>query len=63
MDHNSEIIYLNYCNCGHHSAQMDDPFSIKAANFQFYENFSEACGCLDFHNFPTFKPSVDDAKG
>ncbi|XP_010625015.1 protein SMG8 isoform X2 [Fukomys damarensis] len=49
------------CNCGRKQAPRDDPFDIKAANYDFYQLLEEkCCGKLDHINFPVFEPSTPD---
>ncbi|XP_064115140.1 uncharacterized protein LOC135221254 [Macrobrachium nipponense] len=64
MAHNSGVVYVSFCNCGRRQGQREDSFSIKAANYTFYQQLAESC-CSRLENtipFPTFKPSVTDAK-
>ncbi|XP_066949064.1 nonsense-mediated mRNA decay factor SMG8-like isoform X2 [Macrobrachium rosenbergii] len=63
MAHNSGVVYVSFCNCGRRQGQREDSFSIKAANYTFYQQLAESCcSRLDSIPFPTFKPSVTDAK-
>ena len=64
LAHNSGVMYGSFCNCGRRQGQREDSFSIKAANYTFYCQLAEnCCSRLDSIQFPTFKPSVTDAKG
>lgn len=64
MNHSSNVVYVSYCNCGKHQGQMEDPFTVKAANFDFYEKMRENfCSLLESFPFPCFKSSIDDARG
>lgn len=64
MEHSSGVRYLSACDCGHKQGTRDDPFTIRAANYDFYKILSVECGCdmLDRINFPVFQPSVKDYK-
>lgn len=55
-------MYLSACNCGHKQGTRDDPFTIRAANYDFYQIMANdcVCGCLDRINFPVFQPSTQD---
>lgn len=37
MNHNSRGRSTSSCNCGKKQAARDDPFDIKAANYDFYQ--------------------------
>ncbi|XP_043910208.1 protein SMG8 [Protopterus annectens] len=59
--HNSRARTTSSCNCGRKQAPRDDPFDIKAANYDFYQLFDEkCCGKLDRIHFPVFQPSTPD---
>lgn len=59
--HNSRARSTGACNCGRKQAPRDDPFDIKAANYDFYQLLEEkCCGKLDHINFPIFEPSTPD---
>ncbi|XP_008009446.2 nonsense-mediated mRNA decay factor SMG8 [Chlorocebus sabaeus] len=59
--HNSRARSTGACNCGRKQAPRDDPFDIKAANYDFYQLLEEkCCGKLDHINFPVFEPSTPD---
>uniref|UniRef100_A0A8D2L3N8 Nonsense-mediated mRNA decay factor SMG8 n=2 Tax=Varanus komodoensis TaxID=61221 RepID=A0A8D2L3N8_VARKO len=59
--HNSRARCTSACNCGRKQAPRDDPFDIKAANYDFYQLLEEkCCGKLDHINFPVFQPSTPD---
>lgn len=63
MAHNSGVVYVSFCNCGHRQGQREDPFTPKAANYDFYAHCAETCcNQLETVTFPTFKPSGPDAK-
>ncbi|XP_006265708.3 nonsense-mediated mRNA decay factor SMG8 [Alligator mississippiensis] len=59
--HNSRARSTGACNCGRKQAPRDDPFDIKAANYDFYQVLEEkCCGKLEHINFPIFQPSTPD---
>ncbi|XP_415875.7 protein SMG8 isoform X1 [Gallus gallus] len=59
--HNSRARSTGACNCGRKQAPRDDPFDIKAANYDFYQLLEEkCCGKLEHINFPIFQPSTPD---
>ncbi|XP_050543577.1 nonsense-mediated mRNA decay factor SMG8 isoform X2 [Daktulosphaira vitifoliae] len=62
MEHSSSVVYLSACNCGHKQGTREDPFTIKAANYDFYQMIAKecVCSCLDQINFPVFQPSTQD---
>ncbi|XP_050420698.1 nonsense-mediated mRNA decay factor SMG8 isoform X3 [Adelges cooleyi] len=62
MEHSSSVVYLSACNCGHKQGTREDPFTIRAANYDFYQLMANdcVCGCLDQINFPVFQPSTQD---
>lgn len=64
MEHSSSIVYLSACNCGHKQGTREDPFTIRTANYDFYQIMANdcICGCLDRINFPVFQPSTQDYK-
>ncbi|KAK8373994.1 hypothetical protein O3P69_016215 [Scylla paramamosain] len=64
LPHSSGVTYISFCNCGRRQGQREDPFSMNDANFVFYSHLAESCcSRLDSISFPTFKPSVSDARG
>uniref|UniRef100_A0A2S2PTR6 Nonsense-mediated mRNA decay factor SMG8 n=2 Tax=Schizaphis graminum TaxID=13262 RepID=A0A2S2PTR6_SCHGA len=62
MEHSSSVMYLSACNCGHKQGTREDPFTIRTANYDFYQIMANdcVCGCLDRINFPVFQPSTQD---
>ena len=50
------------CDCGRTQGTRDDPYTVKLANYTFYQQISKGCACsgLDRHTFPTFEPSVTE---
>lgn len=64
MDHNSSIKYISACNCGHRQANRDDPFSIRQANFDFFNLLSAKCSCNELagFEFPVFDGPLENAR-
>ncbi|KAK7791770.1 hypothetical protein R5R35_012316 [Gryllus longicercus] len=62
MEHSSGVRYISACNCGRKQGPREDPFTMRAANFDFYKLLSEDCGCAKLENvqFPVFQPSTQD---
>lgn len=60
MPHSSRSKNLCACNCGKMQANRDDPFDIKAANFDFYKNLeTNCCGELEHFEFPVFEATSE----
>uniref|UniRef100_A0A914EQH7 Nonsense-mediated mRNA decay factor SMG8 n=1 Tax=Acrobeloides nanus TaxID=290746 RepID=A0A914EQH7_9BILA len=53
--HSSGIRYLSTCNCGRTQMLRNDPFGLKDANFDFYEQF-HCCKNTERYEFPIFEP-------
>lgn len=62
LEHSSGVRFVSACNCGRSQGTRDDPFTIKAANYDFYKVIGTECGCdrLDKIHFPIFQPSTKD---
>uniref|UniRef100_A0A8C4R9L3 Nonsense-mediated mRNA decay factor SMG8 n=1 Tax=Eptatretus burgeri TaxID=7764 RepID=A0A8C4R9L3_EPTBU len=60
LPHCSRARTTGTCNCGYRQATRDDPFTLQAANFDFYEMLEEKC-CknLEHFAFPVFQHSGD----
>ncbi|XP_070560793.1 nonsense-mediated mRNA decay factor SMG8-like [Ptychodera flava] len=62
MPHSSHCKTTSACNCGRKQGQREDPFDIKAANYDFYQTMeSKCCNSLDPYKFPVFQPSEDES--
>ncbi|XP_068084532.1 nonsense-mediated mRNA decay factor SMG8 isoform X2 [Anabrus simplex] len=61
-EHSSGVRYVSACNCGRKQGPREDPFSVRAANYEFYRLLAEECGCnkLESIHFPVFQPSTQD---
>lgn len=54
---------ISACNCGKTQGRRPDPFTIRQANFEFYQIMASscvACGKLEKISFPVFEPSIND---
>lgn len=63
-EHSSGVRYVSTCNCGRRQAPRPDPYTLQAANYEFYSLLAEECGCDEFDvvRFPVFQPSTKDYK-
>ncbi|KAJ9589501.1 hypothetical protein L9F63_017286, partial [Diploptera punctata] len=59
MEHSSGVRYISACNCGRKQGPREDPFTMRAANYDFYQLLGEECGCnhLESIRFPVFQPT------
>ncbi|XP_050702519.1 nonsense-mediated mRNA decay factor SMG8-like [Eriocheir sinensis] len=63
MPHSSGVTYISFCNCGRRQGQREDPFTVHDANHLFYSLLADTCCTrLEAITFPTFKPSVSNAR-
>jgi hypothetical protein len=62
MEHSSGVRYVSACNCGRKQVPREDPFTMQAANYDFYRRLGEECGCnhLESVRFPLFQPSTQN---
>jgi protein SMG8 len=62
MEHSSGVRYISACNCGRKQGPREDPFTMQAANYDFYQLLGEECGCnhLESIHFPVFQPSTQN---
>ena len=60
MEHCSGVRYVCACNCGRCQGPREDPFSLRQANYDFFQLLSKQCGCsqLESIQFPVFQPST-----
>ncbi|XP_058124379.1 nonsense-mediated mRNA decay factor SMG8 [Anopheles ziemanni] len=62
-EHSSGVIYVSACNCGRTQGHREDPYTIRQANYEFYQIIAKSCSnCnrLERVQFPIFEPSVSD---
>ncbi|GJQ87999.1 hypothetical protein Trydic_g12925 [Trypoxylus dichotomus] len=64
QEHCSGVRYIAACDCGRIQRPREDPYTIKLANYTFYNQVSKECGCsaLERIHFPAFEPSTKDDK-
>ncbi|CAM9964695.1 unnamed protein product [Lampetra fluviatilis] len=56
VPHCSRSRATSTCNCGSHQGTREDPFTLRAANFTFFEMMEDKyCGKLEHFAFPTFE--------
>ncbi|XP_055613167.1 nonsense-mediated mRNA decay factor SMG8 [Uranotaenia lowii] len=63
MDHSSGVIFVSACNCGRTQGHREDPYTIRQANYEFYQLISKSCSncnVLERVKFPVFEPSSND---
>uniref|UniRef100_A0A182XB25 Nonsense-mediated mRNA decay factor SMG8 n=1 Tax=Anopheles quadriannulatus TaxID=34691 RepID=A0A182XB25_ANOQN len=62
-EHSSGVIYVSSCNCGRTQGHREDPYTIRQANYEFYQMIAKSCSnCnrLERVQFPVFEPSSSD---
>ncbi|KAI9585523.1 hypothetical protein GQX74_001370 [Glossina fuscipes] len=42
-EHSSGVVYISACNCGKTQGRREDPYSIRHANYEFYEYMANNC--------------------
>ncbi|XP_011684997.1 PREDICTED: protein SMG8-like isoform X4 [Wasmannia auropunctata] len=59
-EHCSGVRYVCACNCGRIQGSREDPFSLKQANYDYFQMLAKQCGCaqLELVQFPVFQPST-----
>ena len=64
MRHVSAAKIISACDCGRRQGNREDPFTVKAANHDFYAQMWNKCNCghLERIVFPVFEPSSDNIK-
>lgn len=63
VEHSSGVVYISTCNCGRTQGRRDDPYTIRQANYDFYQLLAiscSACSKLEKINFAVFEPSIND---
>lgn len=64
-DHSSGVVYISTCNCGRTQGRRDDPYTIRQANYDFYQVLAKSCpscGKVEKIDFSVFEPSTNDFK-
>ncbi|KAL0881402.1 hypothetical protein ABMA27_001270 [Loxostege sticticalis] len=60
-EHSSGVRYISACNCGRTKCSREDPYTVKRANYTFYQQAADECGVcptLQAIDFPVFQPST-----
>ncbi|CAK9818597.1 Nonsense-mediated mRNA decay factor SMG8 [Anthophora quadrimaculata] len=59
-EHCSGVRYVCACNCGRCQSSREDPFSLRQANYDYFQMLAKQCGCaqLESIQFPVFQPST-----
>ncbi|EZA51583.1 hypothetical protein DMN91_010427 [Ooceraea biroi] len=59
-EHCSGVRYVCACNCGRAQGSREDPFKLRQANYEFFQQLTKQCGCgqLESIQFPVFQPST-----
>ncbi|CAL1682174.1 unnamed protein product [Lasius platythorax] len=59
-EHCSGVRYVCACNCGRIQGPREDPFSLRQANYDYFQMLAKQCGCaqLESIQFPVFQPST-----
>lgn len=63
--HTSGVIYVSTCNCGKTQGRREDPYTIRKANYEFYQFMSNSCILCEKSTaieFPVFVPSTAEFK-
>ncbi|XP_068622420.1 nonsense-mediated mRNA decay factor SMG8 isoform X2 [Battus philenor] len=60
-EHSSGVRYVSACNCGRHKSTREDPYTVRQANYGFYQQAADDCGVcntLQSIDMPVFQPST-----
>ncbi|XP_030382868.1 protein SMG8 [Scaptodrosophila lebanonensis] len=61
--HSSGVMHISSCNCGRTQGRREDPYSLRQANYDYYEQMANTCNlCVKAkqYQFAIFKPSISD---
>lgn len=61
--HSSGVVHISSCNCGRTQGRREDPFTLRQANYEYYEYMAGMCNlCVKVKKFqfPVFAPSISD---
>lgn len=64
-EHSSGAVIVSTCNCGRTQGRREDPYTIRQANYEFYNimtNNCSMCTKLEHYQFPVFEPSTNDSR-
>ncbi|XP_058819673.1 nonsense-mediated mRNA decay factor SMG8 [Topomyia yanbarensis] len=62
-EHSSGMVFVSACNCGRTQGHREDPYTIRQANYEFYQIIAKSCSncnILERIKFPIFEPSSSD---
>lgn len=62
-EHSSGAAIISTCNCGRTQGRRQDPYTIRQANYEFYNIMASsctACNKLEKISFAVFEPSTND---
>lgn len=62
-EHSSGVVFVSVCNCGRTQGRREDPYTLRHANYEFYEYMAKNCTlCAKVRkiNFAVFEPSIND---
>lgn len=62
-EHSSGANIISTCNCGRTQGRRQDPYTIRQANYDFYNIMASSCATcnkLEKVKFAVFEPSIND---
>lgn len=62
-EHSSGATIISTCNCGRTQGRRQDPYTIRQANYEFYQILAGSCSScnkLEGIKFSIFEPSIND---
>jgi len=64
MKHTTGNRLTSYCNCGRRQGSRDEPFTIREANYSFYQRLArDCCEKLERWTVPIFVPPAENTQG
>lgn len=63
--HSSGLLYVSACNCGKTNGRREDPYTVRKANYEFYQLMTASCATCEkstLIEFPVFVPSIQEFK-
>ncbi|XP_013167948.1 PREDICTED: protein SMG8 [Papilio xuthus] len=60
-EHSSGVRYMSACNCGRSKCSREDPYTLRQANYGFYQQAAAECGVCNTLlaiDMPVFQPST-----
>lgn len=64
-NHSSGVIFISTCNCGKTQGRREDPYTLRKANYEFYQVMTQSCSVCEKAtsiDFPIFIPSSSEYK-